>query len=242
MPFFRSALCALLIVLTVGCVSSEKLDDTSGTPSRPQAQTEVHFDFIEHDNFPSAGSLYNVNNTFVGSCVLVTPNIALTAGHCIAMGDLKYARFGDEEIGIDVQCTHKDYKSGDDIGILILKSKSSHKPISMLSDVDIVPDMYPLHTIAHGEGKKKLSKDNVYHYYGILKNKPNEIIFLPLKTSVWFGDSGGALVYEDNNGDYILIGIITHFSSIDEQVYECVARRTDNFNLYDDIWQPWITK
>ena len=91
MLLFRSAIYVLLIVLTIGCASSEKLDDNSGTPSRSQTQTEEHFEFINHDIFPSVGSLYNTADMFVGSCVLVTPSVALTAGHCIELGNLKYA-------------------------------------------------------------------------------------------------------------------------------------------------------
>jgi len=242
MSLFRSALSVLLIVLTIGCASGEKLDDRNGTPSRSQAQTEEHFEFIDHDTFPSAGSLYNVNNTFVGSCVLVTPSVALTAGHCIELGKLKYARFGDEEIMIELQCLHENYNGGDDLGLLFLETESSHKPMPIVNDVTVIPDMFPLYTIAHGEGNKKISKDKVYHYYGILQNKPNEIVFLPLQTSVWFGDSGGALVYRNTDNEYVLIGIITHFSTMGEEIYECAARRADNFNIYDDIWHPWITK
>ena len=235
MALFRSALYVLLIVLTVGCVSREKLDDADRTPSNLQTQTEVHFEFIEHGTFPAAGSLYNIRDKFVGSCVLVTPNVALTAGHCIELGNLKYARFGDEEIMIDIECLHKGYNGGDDLGMIILESESTHKPMSIINAVDVIPDMFPLYTIAHGEGRKKISKDQVYHYYGILQNRPNEIVFLPLQTSVWFGDSGGALAYRDKNGNFVLIGIITHFSTMGDQIYECAARRVDNFNLYDDI-------
>lgn len=242
MALFRSAFLVLLIVVTTSCATREKLDDTDHTSTTDQTQTETHFEFIEHDTVPAAGSLYNIHDRFVGSCVLVTPTIALTAGHCIELGRLKYARFGDEEIMIEVQCLHKDYIHGDDLGLLILKTESTHEPMPMVDDVNIIPKMFPLHTVAHGGGEKKMSKDSVYHYYGILQNKPNEIVFLPLKTSVWFGDSGGALTYKDTDGTIILIGILTHFSTLKEHIYECAARRTDNFNIYDDIWHPWIAK
>ena len=242
MPLFRSVFAVILIVITTSCATREKLDDANRASTTHGQQTETHFEFIEHGTVPAAGSLYNIHDRFVGSCVLVTPTIALTAGHCIELGRLKYARFGDEEIMIEVQCLHKDYIQGDDLGFLILKTESTHEPIPMVDDVNIIPKMFPLHTIAHGEGKKKMSKDDVYRYYGILTNKQNEIIFLPLKTSVWFGDSGGALAYKDDEGTIILIGIITHFSTVGEHIYECAARRTDNFNIYDDIWQPWIAK
>ena len=242
MSFFRSAIVVLLIVITTSCASREKFDDTNRTSKNYNLQTEDHFNFIEHGTIPAAGSLYNINDTFVGSCVLVTPSVALTAGHCITMGKLKYARFGNEEIMIDLQCLHKNHDLGDDLGLLILKTESTHQPMSMVDDVSSIPKMYPIHTVAHGSGKKKMSKDKVYHYYGILNNRLNEIIFLPIQTSVWFGDSGGALVYKNKEGTLVLIGIITHFSTVDGDVYECAARRTDNFDLTDDIWQPWFAK
>ena len=239
MPFFRSVCVVILIVITSGCALSEKLDDKDRTS---QSQTTKHFEFIEHSTVPAAGSLYNIHDIFVGSCVLVAPTVALTAGHCIEMGSLKYARFGEEEIMIEVQCLHKDYIRGDDIGLLILKTESKHEPMAMVDNICVIPQMYPLYTIAHGEGKKKISKEEIFHYYGVLTTKQNEIIFLPIKTSVWFGDSGGALIYKDNDDKNVLIGIITHFSVMDGQIYECAARRTDNFNIYDDILQPWIAK
>lgn len=239
----RSALLSLLIVLTPCCVSREKLDDTDRPSGFSKAQTELHFDFIDHSTIPAAGSLYNRDGKFIGSCVLVTKNIAITAAHCIEYGNLKYVKFGEEEILIDMQLTHKDYfLHGDDIGLLVFGTESAHTPMPVIDNVEKLGTMFPLHTIAHGSGDKKISKDNVFRFYGILKNRPNEVIFLPLKTTVWFGDSGGALVCEDQDGNYALIGIITHFATSDDKIYECAARRTDNINISDDIWQPWFTK
>ena len=242
MPLFRSAIVVLLVVITTSCATREKLAGSVTPTTVFSQQTSDHFEFIEHGTFPASGSLYNMNDTFVGSCVLVTKSTALTAGHCIQLGNLKYARFGEETLVIDVQCIHKNYDGGDDLGLLIFETESTHDPMPIVESVDTIPKMYPITTIAHGEGKKKVSRSGVFRYYGILKNKPNEIVFLPLKTSVWFGDSGGALVYQDKTYGFILIGIITHFSTVGEDIYECAARRVDNFNLYDDIWQPWIDK
>mgnify|MGYP003672918655 CR=1 FL=1 len=243
MLFVRSVFMLLLIVVTTSCVSREKLDDTNRTSTFLQEQTKLHFDFIEHSTIPAAGSLYNKDDKFVGSCVLVTKNIALTAAHCIHYGDLKYVRFGEEKILIDMQFIHKDYfLSGDDIGLLAFATESTHTPMPVLSNVGHLGAMIPLRTIAHGGGDKKISKDDVFRFYGILKNRPNEVIFLPLKTTVWFGDSGGALVWEDSDGNYALVGIITHFSTADDKIYECAARRTDTFNLCDDIWHPWFVE
>ena len=114
--------------------------------------------------------------------------------------------------------------------------------MSIMTDVENLPKMYPITTIAHGGGNKKISKERVFRYYGILKNKPNEVVFLPLHSTIWFGDSGGALVYKSITGEYQLMGILTHFSMVDQRIYECAARRVDNINVYDDIWQPWIPK
>ena len=90
MPFFRSALVVLLIVITTSCATREQLDE-SVTPSTVfSQQTSDHFEFIEHGTFPASGSLYNMNDTFVGSCVLVTKSTALTAGHCIQLGKITH--------------------------------------------------------------------------------------------------------------------------------------------------------
>ena len=110
----RSVLFVLLIVITPSCQFSEKLDDTDRTPPQSKGpQTEEHFMFMEHDNVPAAGSLYRENGSFVGSCVLIDPKRALTAGHCIEQGNVKYARFGSEFFMIDEQFLHKDYDLGD---------------------------------------------------------------------------------------------------------------------------------
>lgn len=242
MAFFRSALVVLLIVLASSCAAREKLGDKDSSPPFSRSpQTEKHFEFIDHLISPAVGSLYNTHNSFVGSCVLIKKDVALTAGHCIELGNLKYTRFGNEEIAIKHQYLHKDYLTkGDDIGFLLLHSPSEHEPIKIITDVEELPKMVPLKTIAHGSGRKKISKERVFRYYGILKNKPNEIVFLPLQTTVWFGDSGGALVYNDITGNSYLIGIITHFSVIEQKIYECAARRVDNIIFYDDIWEPWV--
>ena len=94
----------------------------------------------------------------------------------------------------------------------------------------------------------KTPEDNLDYKDEYIDVTPNiyseetDIKFLPLKDTIWFGDSGGALIYKDEEGTIILVGIITHFSTVGEHIYECAARRIDNFNIYDDIWQPWITK
>ena len=237
-----SVFLVLLIVITTSCQFSEKLDDTDRTPPQSKGpQTEEHFMFMEHDNVPAAGSLYRENGSFVGSCVLIDPKRALTAGHCIEQGNVKYARFGSEYLLIDEQFLHEDYLLGDDLGLITFSTEVSATPISIIS-IDEMSVMTPLHTIAHGNGEKKISRDGTFHYYGILRNKPNEIVFLPLKSHVWFGDSGGAIGYIDWDNSFYLLGIITHFSVIDGKIYECAARRVDNVDIDADIWLPWFPK
>ena len=238
----RSVFLVLLIVITASCQLSEKLDDTNHTSTQlDKPQTEEHFRFIEHDNVPAAGSLYRANGSFVGSCVLIDSTRALTAGHCIEQGNVKYARFGSEFFLIDEQFLHEDYIFGDDLGLITFCSPVSAIPIPIM-EIDILPPMIPLHTIAHGSREKKISRDGTFNYYGILRNKPNEIVFLPIKAHVWFGDSGGALGYMSWDNSFFLLGIITHFSVIDGKIYECVARRVDNIDIDGDIWQPWFAK
>ncbi len=238
----RSVLFVLLIVITPSCQFSEKLDDTDHTPPQSKGpQTEEHFMFIEHDNVPAAGSLYRKDGSFIGSCVLVDPQRALTAGHCLEQGNAEYARFGSEYFLINEQFLHMDYLFGDDLGLITFSTEVSAIPIPIVN-IDGMPQMTPLHTIAHGNGEKKISLDGTFHYYGILRNKPNEIVFLPLKSHVWFGDSGGAIGYIDWDNSFYLIGIITHFSVIDGKIYECAARRVDNVDIDADIWLPWFPK
>ena len=61
-------------------------------------------------------------------------------------------------------------------------------------------------TIGYGKGRKRYSNFGVFWYYGRLIKKPEFMIMLPLESTIWFGDSGGAVVTLDNK----LIGIMSY--------------------------------
>ena len=79
-----------------------------------------------------------------------------------------------------------------------------------------------LTTIGYGTGKKRYSNFGVFWYYGRLIGKPEFMVMLPLEASIWFGDSGGAVVTLSNK----LIGIMSYMEmTYDGEIYEngCVS-------------------
>lgn len=163
----------------------------------------------EQDPFGCVGKILTENGEIVGSCVLVTPFVALTAAHCIDHKVYWFETNDCERIKIKKAIPHPNYVgSVNDIGVLILEGSCTKMPATLMTSVGDLQRLEPLTTIGYSFCKKKISKPETFFYFGTVIEDPSHMKFLPLESTVWFGDSGGA-VFEDGGK---LAGIISSFA------------------------------
>jgi len=192
------------------------------------------FETVNYDNdpYPAVCSLSDVMGNIIGSGVLIAPNVVLTAGHCIDGIELSYVSFGNEIICIPETLLHPEYnifmRVPHDIGLLFLEHEAyGVKPVTMHSG-QFICRFADITTVGFSFFYKKYSKPGAFRYFGTVLEDIGEIKFLPNKTSIWYGDSGGA-VFTNWYGQKLLIGIISSFMIIDGEAVECSATRVDMF-------------
>jgi|10_taG_2_1085330.scaffolds.fasta_scaffold50724_3 hypothetical protein len=222
----------------VGCINptsvpQQKIQETSAKEIKPDFldgfETVIWYD---NDPYPSVCSLSGVMGNVIGSGILIAPNVVLTAGHCIDDVELSYVSFGDQMICISETLIHPDYnlkmRVPHDIGLLFLEHEVYGIEPATLHDEQFICRFAPITTVGFSFSYKKYSKPGTFRYFGIVMENIGEIKFLPNETSIWYGDSGGA-VFTQHRGKRILIGIITSFMIIDERIIECSATRVNMF-------------
>ena len=226
----------------VGCINptsvpQQKIQETSAKEIKPDFldgfETVIWYD---NDPYPSVCSLSGVMGNVIGSGILIAPNVVLTAGHCIDDVELSYVSFGDQMICISETLIHPDYnikmRVPHDIGLLFLEHEvHGIEPVTMHSG-QFICRFADITTVGFSFSFKKYSKPGAFRYFGTVLENIGEIKFLPNKTSIWYGDSGGA-VFTDWYGQKLLIGIISSFMIIDGEAVECSATKVN-------IYKKWI--
>ena len=172
----------------------------------------------ENDKYPCVVALHT-DTSFVGSGVLISPYYVLTAGHCIADRDITEIRlFTGERYCVRETIEHPHYAIGpyviNDIGLLALDEPVlTVKLYPMCENMLIMYKHQDVDLSGYGGAIKRQSQYKKFAYYGILIHEINQFKILPVRGSVWFGDSGGgAFAYID--GEKQLIGIISSFSAM----------------------------
>ena len=199
-------------------------------PPQQQSTPEVFSPFVsvnENDPYPFVGSLHREDGSLVGGGVLIAPDVVLTAGHCIDNKKIDAVHFGEIYVPVSSTVLHPEYKMygrvANDIGIILLECPVDISPVPLhnnrvlwrFSDITIV---------GYSFGYKKYSKPGVFQYYGTVLEEINQIKFLPRQASIWFGDSGGAVI-ATLGGEEKLVGIITSFLTDEFGIVECSATR-----------------
>ena len=128
---------------------------------------------------------------------------------------------------------HEEYNEHliwNDIALVVLnKDVEGIVPAILVSEDDTLYKGKFLITVGFSRDIKKYSKVGVFFYYGTLIEEPNYIKFLPLKDTIWFGDSGGA-VYSIFGNEFKLVGIISTLSTDpDGMVYENSATKVKQY-------------
>ena len=213
-----------LLALTLcfqGCVlpnnTPENISIIEETPS------PTHIYIQEKDPYRYIGSInYAETEALIGSGVLISPNVVLTAAHVVHdKGDVSYIETDGDVYCIEKIIYYPTYNSETlthDIAILILDRDSDETPVDLYNkESDLLYKKMRLTTIGYGTGKKRYSKYGLFWYYGRLIKNPQYMIMLPLKGTMWFGDSGGAVITSEGK----LIGIMSYFSATREGlIYE----------------------
>ena len=241
----KSSYLLAVALCLVGCIHTPLVPKTSDTTqtidfSPERSICSEWFDSIPYDNdpYPAVCSLSDVGGNIIGSGVLVAPNVVVTAGHCIDGVDLLYVSFGNEIICITETLLHPEYSVNarilPDIGLLFLE----HEPFGIepvqLHSGQFVCRFAPITTVGFSFRYKKYSKEGTFRYFGTVLEDIGKIKFLPRKSTIWYGDSGGA-VFTDWYGEQLLIGIISNFAIVNGEIVECSATRVD-------MYKSWINE
>jgi len=184
-----------------------------------------------HDPYPSVCSLHREDGSTIGSAILIEPNVALTAAHCLDGGDVFLIIIGEEYIMVKDTILHPDYSPtfgsvSDDIGLVFLECNSMYEPAE-IGCIEWIRRYTNITTVGYSHSYKKYSKRGLFQYFGRLIEEPNEMKFIPQEASVFFGDSGGG-VFVTYRGKKYLIGVISTFTIMRgfenrEYISECSA-------------------
>jgi len=236
-----------LVICAQGCRMAPQADTVPPPSSTKEEVAIVEPEFFgdftskwfnettqEDDPYPSVCSLYLEDGHIVGSGILIRPDVVLTAGHCIKDDDIVSVGFGEseEEIAVIKIVVHPYYSESsgrvrNDIGLIFLEHESQYEPATM-GCVEWMERYQDITTVGYSFGYKKYSKLGVFRYFGTVVEEPNYMKFIPRPISVWFGDSGGGVFAEFEEGEKYLVGVISSFVIIKvygdrEVVTECSA-------------------
>ena len=172
----------------------------------------TYLDEFFFDPYPFVGSVNHSDGRLIGSGVLISPNLVLTAAH-VSEGrdDLMFVEYDGDTHCVQEVVYYPTYIPEileHDIAILVLETASDETPVELISKERLIFKKMKLTTVGYGTGRKRFSNFGVFWYYGRLIQHPQFMIMLPIEGSIWFGDSGGGVFTLDNK----LVGIMSYFS------------------------------
>lgn len=232
---------AILTLLV--CLSGCRTPSVSATPPEPKLKEVITFIqkkvpqnfqriiYGDPDPYPFVGSInFSSDGRLIGSGVVIDPLVVLTAAHvsdnfkaedlvfitqdgdrhCVA--EVVYYPIPKPDYWLFNPCWSEHY----DIAMLILEEECDEIPVELFDPSDRIYKGSPLTVIGYSGGIKRYSKDDVFWYFGRLISKPQFEVCLPITDTVWFGDSGGALITADGK----LIGITSYLAQKHGVYYE----------------------
>tara|TARA_R110001592_G_scaffold229713_1_gene486373 strand:+ start:617 stop:1336 length:720 start_codon:yes stop_codon:yes gene_type:complete len=205
----------------LGC-SATKVVAPQPQPQEIKKEKRTSHTYVDDcffDLYPFVGSVRNLENDLIGSGVLIASNMVLTAAHVSEGRDhdeLVFVEYDGDSHCVSEVIYHEGYNPNElnhDISILVLESLSDEQPVALEDKPSKHMDLV---AIGYGTGKKRFSNYGTFWYYGRLVDKPQFMIMLPLKGTIWFGDSGGGVFTYDNR----LVGIISYLQTKNGIIYE----------------------
>lgn len=236
----QSLLMALALVLLQACVQDitaaapKSVDPPKSGAVDPMAEAPVETAFfmrgfspLGETEEPAVGHLEGENGEMIGSAVLIAPDEIITAGHCLDNTGAAWFSTGNHCYRISKSTTHPFYKIGDtmlyDVAVAWLEEPCDVKPLTLVTAPHYFTRTEPLTVIGYGGGIKRRSNHGTFHYFGTVVEDPTYFKFIPFDGTVWFGDSGGAVI----DANRVLVGIVSSFTIFDGHLYENSATRLD---------------
>lgn len=202
------------------------------------------------------GEVISPEGKFIGSCVLIDPDILLTAAHCVISDwgkfdadnptidkDTVLFRFGEDIVGAKsimvspyLSATKWNEFTGTqvigDFAIVKLEREVRTTALPIMNTSPWTISTYePVSMVGFGHMIKKHTKHDEFYCSGITHDSPYNIPIYPQFAMIWFGDSGGPLF--DMHGN--LSGIIYRFVVTTENSH-LVEFSAVNTGYY----YPWI--
>lgn len=231
-------LLAIALVCTQACVVG--IPTTLSTPPVASVQTPPPpfmrgFSPITDSEETGVGCLTTEQHELIGSAVLIGKTHILTAGHCFDETNAYWFVTNGKEYKISKQIMHPLFKIAGiifvDLAVGVLETECAETPLQMpTKEVFFFQGMH-LKTIGYGGGIRRQSDYGTIWYYGTLEEEPISFKMIPTNGTIWFGDSGGAIV----NSSGTLVGIVSSMKRHHGVLFENSAIRVDRF-------LPWITQ
>ena len=184
------------------------------------------------DPYPYIGLIY-YNEHKVGTGILIDPDSVLTAAHVVIEPGVYTFKVLNQINAVSKIAIHCEPDTHD-IAVLTLSIPVVSPTYAVLDPGIVVPRFKWLTTVGYSFGFKKWAKPGLFLYWGILINEPNSLKVKPLAHPIWYGDSGGALIYKDpvTDQEYV-IGVLAGILIFDKKVQECSAIKLS-------YYLPWI--
>ena len=102
-------------------------------------------------------------------------------------------------------------------------------PVKLLKSLAFLEKYSRVTSVGYGGGKKRMSSPGTFRYYGVLYDELDEIKMIPFYDTIWYGDSGGALLHFSTEG-LVCVGILTNFTSLNGLICENGVVRVDYYS------------
>ena len=195
------------------------------------------------------GRVINPDGGLIGTCVLIDPNVAITASHCVIEGKMDNTKIPRVQFGLGVYEVERIeicplLKERDtrgflgmtivgDLAVLKLTKKVPTETLPVMANgVNCVRTYEEVKLVGFGHGVKKETVGDSLYTSGITVDYPEDIPMYGCFARPWFGDSGGPIF--NSNGE--LVGILYRFSSMGEDPEGVAVEYVANNLGYYEGW------